>query len=869
MSKKKKDFQKVKVKLGRKLKSQNETVINLSKKRIILPKEREFKKTEGDKTDIQTFDNCIHSLNIEDSALQHSSLRTLNRLLDPLTKQLNALPFLDRNVLTVSSNFIEKVIDGHQKLLGISSNLGCNIQLGNLIFMLGRFCKRVDDPRFCGEIRQLFIKIVQIASTHPKISDIIYELDQVIIYLLQRTEHVWKFFGCQLASYVFGLHCRLVTTMSQLYNGSNRTKAVYSGVFDSVQQFIRFRAYCHLLIQCYSNLKQNRTFKVLSKSRADLVQASMVYLKDNQYTSSLSYSQGNHPWLYSLPYFGHQRSTQCYVTFKGYYLKELIDFHPVSYNLNYGLFGIVKQSLMFPKNMTVNNENVSIKRSENSRKNSIEVDMLKNDSIGGTQMWCQEDYDDQVLGHGLIEEGLILLDELTEHPSEEILSSLYYFLRGLRVLFETKSVDFFTSYSSVKNNHSGWKSDINNISPDLSTSLERFLMKFYAVYPLQLSDNNNNNNDRSLIQQPQQQHRQHKKGMGKQAENYLRLLNTFNGQQKSVNLLSRKQLKQERKRKNKQLRRQMTIAGGDSSPITTPTTTTTEMEEETSDPLDESIIDSMNIDNVSKIPSTRANSSNINNHNNNNQISHWINLINLSAFELFTYIEYYSLKCSEVSGHSPFLWPPPDDMQERLIKLWFDQLSEFLLMSNTTITTTTDIIYDISHWLRAFDLYLFAPCRLKWSIDTSTRLFIPPVIIYLGQLFHQLSMNTLDKDKYLSKKEHFLIGRCAGLLTTFLTKDLLVNRQNKIELNSNSCESEDENLEVDFHAIEYDEMWIWKKSCISLSDTGIQPVYGSIFTSLVNCLAKLSLKEPPRVCYAPPLSEHTLDSILVLNKYKL
>ncbi|VDQ10313.1 unnamed protein product [Trichobilharzia regenti] len=142
----------------------------------------------------------------------------------------------------------------------------------------------------------------------------------------------------------------------------------------------------------------------------DLVQASVVYLKDNQYTSSLSYSQGNHPWLYSLPYFGHQTSIQCYVTFKGYYLKELIDFHPVSYNLNYGLFGIVKQSLMFPKNMTVNSENVSIKRSENSRKNSMEVDMLENDSIGGIQMWQQEDYDDQVLGHGLIEEGLILLD---------------------------------------------------------------------------------------------------------------------------------------------------------------------------------------------------------------------------------------------------------------------------------------------------------------------------------------------------------------------------------------------------------------------------------------------------------------------------
>ncbi|VDP98779.1 unnamed protein product [Trichobilharzia regenti] len=285
---------------------------------------------------------------------------------------------------------------------------------------------------------------------------------------------------------------------------------------------------------------------------------------------------------------------------------------------------------------------------------------------------------------------------------------------------------------------------------------------------------------------------------------------------------------------------------------------------------------------VNNIPSTKTNSSN----NNNNQISHWINLINLSAFELFTYIEYYSLKCSEVSGHSPFLWPPPDDMQERLIKLWFDQLSEFLLTSNTT-TTTTDIIYDISHWLRAFDLYLFTPCRLKWSIEsillptapryelttsqrfildpkaikyTSTRLFIPSVIIYLGQLLHQLSMNTLDRDKYLSKKEHFLIGRCAGLLTTFLTKNLLVNRQN-IEVNSNSCESEDENIEVDFQAIEYDEMWIWKKSCISLSDTRIQPVYGSIFTNLVNCLARLSLKEPPRVCYAPPLSEHTLDSM--------
>lgn len=138
----------------------------------------------------------------------------------------------------------------------------------------------------------------------------------------------------------------------------------------------------------------------------------MVYLKDNQYTMSLSYSQSHHPWLYSLPYFSNEY-LQLYIPLKGYYLKELIDFHPTSRTFDSGLFSVVKQSLIFPssiKNIVVNNRNYQHKRSEKNQRNFTSREISDSSSIAYTPTWCQEDYDDQVMIHGLIGEGLILLD---------------------------------------------------------------------------------------------------------------------------------------------------------------------------------------------------------------------------------------------------------------------------------------------------------------------------------------------------------------------------------------------------------------------------------------------------------------------------
>ncbi|CAH8453049.1 unnamed protein product [Heterobilharzia americana] len=576
--------------------------------------------------------------------------------------------------------------------------------------------------------------------------------------------------------------------MSHLYTLSNRKKVVYSGVFDSLQQSIRFRVYCHLFIQCYNNLKQNRTFKILSKNRANLILVTMMYLKDNQYTCSLSYSRGSHPWLYCFPYFTNE-STHFHIPCKGYYLKELIDFHPVSYSFDSSLFSVIKESLVYPctmKNMIVNNKVISNNKwSEKYRKNCTELEILQGSSVGGyIPAWFQEEHDDRVLGHGLIDEGLILLDELMEHPNEETLSSLYYFLRSLRVLLETKQPGFFISYSGVKHHSSGWKLDINNITPDLSASLERFLIKFYSLYPLQLSTNSS-----SLTTSFTQINNHKQKGNNK----YSFLLTSSNGQ-KSVNL-TRKQFKQERKRRNKQLKRHMTSVAGastDSCPNNGPSTITISS-------ADSSI-------NVNHNPSIKVNS--------NNQVLYWIHLINQSAFELFTYIEYYSIRCLEVNCRSPFSWPPPEDTQERLVKILFDQLSQMTLMSTTQLA---NIHYDISCWLRAFDLYLLAPYRFKWNVDKSTRLFIPLVLVFLGKLFHQLTINIVDKDKPLSKRQHYLIGRCTGLLTTFLTKDLLLSMMeyNKIESKLNDDDDDDdmnesinEDFQVNCQGVDYDEMWI-------------------------------------------------------------
>ncbi|CAH8446708.1 unnamed protein product [Schistosoma turkestanicum] len=766
-----------------------------------------------------------------------------------MAKEIITIPFLDKNVLTLSSKFMVKAIDGQQKLLGSSISTGCDIQIGNLIFVLGRFCRRVDDPRFCDDICQLFVKIVQIASTHPKISDIIFELDQVVINLLHRGEQVWKFLGCHLSAYAFSLHCRLITTMSILYQPFNRTKSVYSGVFDSIQQSIRFRTYSHLMIQCYNNLRQNRSFKILSKYRANLLRATMVYLKDNQYTLSLSYAQSHHPWLYSLPYFSNE-SRQLYVPLKGYYLKELIDFHPTSRTLDSGLSCVAKQSAVFPSsitNMVVNNKNAQNKRSERNQRDSKSREISDSSSFDYIPTWRQEDYDDQVMIHGLIGEGLVLLDELNENPNEEVLSSLYYLLRSLRVVFEKKEVSFFTSSSRIKHDYSGWKLDVNEISPDISTSLERFLAKFYSIYPLQLSS------DSSLLMYIKCNKQKSQKSRNNQIKNYAFLLNSSNGQ-KSMNV-TRKQFKQERKRRNKQLKRQLKNG-------VIPDVTNND-DENDDDYGGSTIVDDDHL--TSTTDSIKRSSNSSTKSNLNNQILYWIQLINQSAFELFTYIEYYSFKCSATNYHSPFLWPPPENTQERLIKLWFSHLSYFDLSN----ATTTDFYYKTSCWLRSFDLYLLSPYRFKWNVDISTRLFISPVIIFLGQLFYQIAVNnSIDVDKSLSKREHYLTGRCAGLLTTILTRELLLTEK-KIGSEKNLTDDDESvSIDADFgsHEMEYNEMWLWNKfSCDNLSEEIMKSLHGSIFPTLVNHLVRFSLNESPRICYAPPLTEEALN--IVRNQY--
>ncbi|TNN11832.1 hypothetical protein EWB00_004315 [Schistosoma japonicum] len=846
MVKSKKDFQKVRIKVGRKLKSQNETVINLQKKKIILPKEREIAKSQGHETSVQIFESSIRSLNIEDKSLRQSALRALNRLLDPLAKQITTYPFLDKNVLTLSSNLLPKVVSSQRKLLESSLSMGCDIQLGNLIFILGRFCRSVDDPCFCDEIRHLFIKIVQIAYTHPKISDIIFELDQVVLNLLHRSEQVWKFFGCYLSTYSFSLHHKLIKSMSILYQPSSRIKSVYSAVFDSIQQSIRFRAFTHLLIQCYNNLKQNCTFKILSKYRADLVRATMIYLKDNQYTVSLSYSQSCHPWLYSLPYFSND-CCQLYITLKGYYLKELVDFHPTPRCFVSSLFSdAIKPSLVFPSPTThtlLNDRNARNKQGEKYQKNY--ADKISDNSIAYFSTWYQENYDDRIVVHGLIGEGLILLDELCENPSVEVLSSIYYFLRALRAIFETKDIGFFTSYSGGKHDYTGWKLGVNEISPDLSTSLERFLAKFYSIYPLQLSP------DSSLFMHTKYYNNNLKNKNNNQGRNYFMRLNSFTGQ-KPVNL-TRKQLKQERKRKNKQLKRQLeTAAGGDDNDFDDGDAAFVDNVASTTNSIDSSTNNVFGCVMKTNNFSTKGNP--------NSQALYWIQLINQSAFELFTYIEYYSFQCSNVDFHSPFLWPPPKDTQERLIELWFNQLLCCRLFNGIT----SDAYYATSCWLRSFDLYLLSPLRRKWDIDISTRLFTSPVIIFLGQLFHQFA----NTDKSLSKREHYITGRCAGLLTTVLTRELLFACEYKTELEKNieDDESPSVNVKCNYQAKDYDETWLRDKlSHYNLSDNVFTSLHQSIFPNFVNCLVQLSLKQSPRVYYAPPLTEQTLN--IVRNQY--
>lgn len=51
----------------------------------------------------------------------------------------------------------------------------------------------------------------------------------------------------------------------------------------------------------------------------------------------------------------------------------------------------------------------------------------------------------------------------------------------------------------------------------------------------------------------------------------------------------------------------------------------------------------------------------------------------------------------------------------------------------------------------------------------------------------------------------------------------------------------------------------------NLSDERIKSLHGSIFPTFINYLVQFSLNQSPRICYAPPLTEETVN--IIRNQY--
>ncbi|THD23415.1 hypothetical protein D915_005698 [Fasciola hepatica] len=147
--KKNKDFQKVKIKVGRKLKRQNETIVDLTTRKIKLPKEREIEKDASEKSPRNILDEAVASLDLEKSSAQLQAVQSLNRILDPFVRQTVSLTSCDSFGQTLSSanHLIQSAAIFRALFHHTTRDTELDIQLGTLLSALHRLCRSAQDPR--------------------------------------------------------------------------------------------------------------------------------------------------------------------------------------------------------------------------------------------------------------------------------------------------------------------------------------------------------------------------------------------------------------------------------------------------------------------------------------------------------------------------------------------------------------------------------------------------------------------------------------------------------------------------------------------------------------------------------------------------
>ncbi|VDD80405.1 unnamed protein product [Mesocestoides corti] len=194
--KKVKDFNKVKLKLGRKLKRQNETVIDLSKRKIILPKENTVLLHDVPREPVSVLDGFVKKLQSTNESLQLSAISCLHSILSPFVAQIttewNCRPFI-----SCSANSLELL----NNLFGSDfARNDFNFQFGDLLHCLNRLSQNSTSVKLPFEIAKLCKMIATIFSVHPRIHSALTCVDGITSSLLRRSEFWWRQAGVKVLS---------------------------------------------------------------------------------------------------------------------------------------------------------------------------------------------------------------------------------------------------------------------------------------------------------------------------------------------------------------------------------------------------------------------------------------------------------------------------------------------------------------------------------------------------------------------------------------------------------------------------------------------------------------------------------------------
>ncbi|CAL8108275.1 unnamed protein product [Calicophoron daubneyi] len=491
MAKKKdKDFQKVKIKIGRKLKRQNETVIDLTRKKIRLPREREVDEEEfSRRSGREIVTEAIERLALERSGIQLQAVQSLNRILDPFIKQLATLDHPEFLRTTVQSRHLEQLFNLYQAVFHSSSESQLGLSLGSLLCSLSSICRSVTDPKLYTALLQLFTALIKFTSMFPQLPDLLDALERIAVDLLQRLEATWQWLGCRLSGLVFQSRCEyLVTAMLVSVKPQRRTK---TRLVDPIRLMCYSSIFSRAFYRLFENLKENQALEDVSNQRTYLLRTILAFFKDSQYSVYWVY-HSDHPFIESLPFWPRDPvGSAVYTPCHGFNLATLMSSPPV---FNCSDSSVINMAMT---NLLPDCHSLGITSSSRaySRNNSKTAKTPNSDPVTGMPLSSSRacgisSREYQALLRCVLEEGTVLLGEICTSIGKTTLTCLYCVIRILRVALESRMLDF-RPRGSEENGDSLRYSELYNV-------FLRFITKLYTVVPVSLPDEEENSTTKGI-----------------------------------------------------------------------------------------------------------------------------------------------------------------------------------------------------------------------------------------------------------------------------------------------------------------------------------------------------------------------------------